>query len=155
MKASCTCNLTFYALVTSHLMEAEKLCKSRSRSYIVEIYRRKLQLWIFLFSSLLSCFIIISGWYDDALNNLNSWNFSVLWIEMLLKPKPHLPALKIRAIYHFHWIMFQCRKGGEAWRPNMNLLSGNKAYFSFESALHPPCVQLLLTKNQRGIPGTE
>ena len=65
----------------------------------------------------------------DALNNLNSWNFSVLWIEMLLKPKPHLPALKIRAIYHFHRIMFQCRKGGEAWRPNMNLLSGNKAYF--------------------------
>ena len=28
VKAGCTCNLTFYALVTSHLMEAQILCKS-------------------------------------------------------------------------------------------------------------------------------
>ena len=63
VKAGCTCNLTFYALVTSHLMEAQILCKSPILE-LVKIYIGEYTLFSFqqiLYSLFNKYFILLSS----------------------------------------------------------------------------------------------
>ena len=133
VKAGCTCNLTFYALVTSHLMEAQILCKSpipecqnileRNYSFGNGLFfsssssRLRWSHWEVISSSFWKGWV----WFGQPMASQNGCYFlyqftlQFLLIELFKGPgffwnqewKPDLPGFKIRAIY---WILFigQC-----------------------------------------------